>query len=334
MILAAGYGTRLRPLTYTVPKPMVPVCNRPLIAYAVEAFLRAGIREIVVNLHHLPELIERDLRTRFGGACRLELSYESTILGTGGGVRRVRAMLDDDDDFFLVNGDTIQFPDWEKLARVRRQRDAIAALTLRHPPRDDRFTPVYVDNGLVTGFGKGHGEVLMFSGSHAISSRIFGYLADREVSGIVDDVYRPLLDGGREPIAGVVDDGPWFDIGTPQRYLAASRTLLDLTTRGLVAIAPDSRIDGQSVMHASARGRASRSSVGARSHIEGEVHDSVVWDDCHIGPGVVLNSSIVAHGVELTGPLALRGALVCRDDPGIPRDAGYRFEQGLVFVDG
>ena len=61
MILAAGYGTRLRPLTYAVPKPMVPICNRPLLGYAVERFLSIGVKEIVVNLHHLPEVIERYL---------------------------------------------------------------------------------------------------------------------------------------------------------------------------------------------------------------------------------------------------------------------------------
>src|SRR5258708_11799449 len=202
MILAAGYGIRLQPLTYRVPKPMVPVCNRPLIAYAVESFLHAGVRDIVVNLHHLPEVIESDLRSRFGAGCTLEFSYEAKILGTGGGIRNVRPLLEDGGDFFLANGDTIQFPRWEKLAEARRDRDALAALMLRNLPEDDRFTPVYFDEGLVTGFGKGTGQALMFSGSHVIESRIFGYIPDREVFGLVDDVYRPLLDGGRETIAG------------------------------------------------------------------------------------------------------------------------------------
>jgi mannose-1-phosphate guanylyltransferase len=332
MILAAGYGTRLRPLTYTLPKPMMPICNRPLIAYAMEAFLEAGIRDIVVNLHHLPDLIEDYLRDRFRGHCRLELSFEPKILGTGGGVRNARALLDDGGDLFLVNGDTIQFPRWENLIEARRQRDVLAALTLRHPPADDRFTPVYFDDGLVTGFDRGHGQALMFSGSHVISSRVFSYLPDREVSGIVDDVYRPLLESGREAIAGIVDDGEWFDIGTPRRYLSASRTLLAMTVGGRVELAPQSWIAGDSVMHSSTRGRAIGSSVGARSRIEGEVRDSVVWDDCHIGPGIVLDSSVVAHGVELTGHAEFRDVLICRDDAGIPRDAGYRFERGLVFA--
>jgi mannose-1-phosphate guanylyltransferase len=330
MILAAGYGTRLRPVTYTLPKPMVPVCNRPLISYAVEAFLRAGIRDLVVNLHHLPEAIEGYLRTRYIRDCKFAFSQEPEILGTGGGVRKVRALLDGG-EFFLVNADTIQFPDWERLIAARRERDSLAALTLRHPPAGDRFTPVYFDDGLVTGFGKGTGEPLMFSGSHAISSRIFDWLPAKDFSGIVDEAYQPALDSGRETLAGVVDDGLWFDIGTPQRYLAASRALLQLTIDGKLDVAAGSKIDGDSLVHDTTHGRLTRSTAGARTTIEGEVRDSVLWDDCHVARGVTLDGCIVAHGVELSQPTELRNMLITRDDPTIPRDSGYRFEQGLAM---
>ena len=224
MLLAAGFGTRLRPITYTLPKPLAPLCGRPLIAWAIESLLAAGIRDFVVNLHHLPEPIERYLHERYTAESRFEFSYEPEILGTGGGVRKVRALLENDPEFFLVNGDTIQFPPYEALRATRN--DALAALLLRHPPRGDRFTPVYVDDGIVTGFGRGTGEALMFSGTHLISRRIFDYLPDKDFSGIVDEVYQPLIDSGRERIAGVVDDGLWFDIGTPQRYVEASRLVL------------------------------------------------------------------------------------------------------------
>lgn len=332
MILAAGYGTRLRPVTYTLPKPMVPVCNRPLIGYAVEAFLRAGIRDLVINLHHLPEAIESYLRTRYVRDCKFFFSQEPEILGTGGGVRKVRAQLQGG-EFFLVNADTIQFPRWERLLEARRERDSLAALTLRHPPEGDRFTPVYFDDGLVTGFGKGTGEPLMFSGSHAISERIFQWLPEKEFSGIVDEAYQPAIDSGRETLAGAVDDGLWFDIGTPQRYIAASRALLQLTIDGKVDLASGSKIEGDSLVHETTHGRASRSSIGARTTIEGSVSDSAIWDDCRIAAGVELESCIVAHGVELAQPVALKNALITRDDPSIPRDSGYRFEQGLAIFE-
>jgi mannose-1-phosphate guanylyltransferase len=332
MILAAGYGTRLRPVTYTLPKPVVPLCGQPLVAWVIESLLAFGIRDFVVNLHHLPEPIERFLHARFADA-RFEFSYEPEILGTGGGVRKVRSLLERDAEFFLVNGDTIQFPPYDAL-RVAR-RDALAALTLRHPPPGDRFTPVYFDRGRVTGFGRGIGEALMFSGTHLISNRIFDYLPDKDFSGIVDEVYQPLIDSGREQIAGVVDDGLWFDIGTPQRYVAASRTLLDLTVRGRLVPARGTHIAGDSLFDDTAvvTGTMTRSIAGGRSAIEGTLDDCVVWDDCRIAQGVVLDSCVVAHGVEIASPVELRNVLICRDDAAIPREGEHRFEHGLVLLD-
>ena len=294
MILAAGLGTRLRPITHTYPKPMVPLCNRPLIEWAVESFHAAGVRDLIVNLHHLPEAIESYLRSRYD---RVEFSYEQEILGTGGAIRRVRPLLEHEDAFFLVNGDTVQFPRWDAL------RDAlggnIAALTLRHPPENDRFTPVFLAEGRVTGFGAGSGESLMFAGSHLISTRVFEYLPDEEEFGIVNRVYEPLLDSGRESIGGIVDDGLWFDIGTPQRYAAASRALLETMIRGELAPPEGSHIGGDSLMHESATGRATRSVVGERTTIRGEIRDSIIWNDCVI-EGLVENC-IVAHGVRVEG---------------------------------
>jgi NDP-sugar pyrophosphorylase family protein len=245
----------------------------------------------------------------------------------------VRPLLETDDEFFLVNGDTIQFPPYEDLRTVRQELDAFAALTLRHPPQGDRFTPVYFSDDLVTGFGTGDGEALMFSGTHLISKRIFDYLPEKEFSGIVDEVYQPLIESGRERVAGVVDDGLWFDIGTPQRYMAASRSLLALTVDGTLEPARDTQVAGDSLVHQTAvvRGTMARSIAGARSVIEGELRDSVVWDDCRIAPGVVLDSCVVAHGVEIAGPAVLRDVVICRDDVAIPRQGEYRFDRGLVL---
>jgi NDP-sugar pyrophosphorylase family protein len=299
MILAAGFGTRLQPVTHTLPKPMVPLLNRPLIAWAVESFLAAGVRDLIVNLHHLPEPLERYLSDEYAGLAEFFFSREETILGTGGGIRRVQPQLATEDEFFLVNGDTVQFPRWDALREARRTLDAIAALTLRHAPENDKFTPVYLDQGRVTGFGNGTGEAMMFAGSHVISTRIFETLPDRDFSGIVEHAYIPLLATQRESLAGVVDDGLWFDIGTPQRYISASRALLEETIRGALAPVPGSQVQGDSLLHETARASVTRSVVGAHSTIEGDVRDSVIWDDCHVAAGAVVEGCIVAHGVQL-----------------------------------
>lgn len=299
MILAAGFGTRLRPITHTLPKPMVPLCNRPLVAWAVESYKAAGIDDIIVNLHHLPEIIECYLREQY---TNIHFSFEERILGTGGAIRRVRTLLEKEDAFFLVNGDTVQFPRWDALRNALD--DNIAALTLRHPPANDRFTPVYFENDRVTGFGKGHGEALMFAGSHYISSRIFEYLPDVDEFGIVDRVYQPLLE--KEHLGGIVDDGLWFDIGTLERYASASRAMLDAMLRGEIAPPSGSHLIGNSLMHETsakqietARGNASHSIIGARTEIRGEVRDSIVWDDCVIEGSI--ERCTVAHGVTVKG---------------------------------
>jgi NDP-sugar pyrophosphorylase family protein len=327
-ILAAGFGTRLRPITYVLPKPMVPLCNRPLIAWAVESFLAVGVRELIVNLHHLPEPLQNFLRDEYAGRADFHFSIEEEILGTGGGIRRVRPQLASEEEFFLVNGDTIQFPPWDALRDARRAKNALAALTLRHPPEGDRFTPVYFDDGLVTGFGEGTGEPLMFSGSHVISTRIFDHVPDREFSGIVEHAYQPAMSNG-ERLAGVVDDGLWFDIGKPQRYLGASNGLLDAMVQGALAPTEGSRVVGDSLMHTSASGNATHSTVGARSVVEGEVRDSIIWDDCRIARGVTLERCIVGHGVELAEG-DYRDAVIVRDDPRIP--AGHERRNGNVIA--
>ena len=335
MILAAGYGTRLRPLTYAKPKPMVPICNRPLLGYAVERFLAMGVDEIVVNLHHLPEIIKTYLEKEYGDRCRFHFSFEQEILGTGGGVRKVRPVLEKEEDFFLVNGDTIQFPPYEKLQATRREQKALATLTLRHPPRGDRFTAVWFDKGKITGFGKGVGEPLMFSGSHLISSRIFGYLPEKEFSGIVDEVYMPVIESGKEVIGGVVDDGPWFDIGTPQRYVSAAASVLDMTLDGSMPVVTGSKIVGDSVVDQTAtiHGTVARSSIGEGTFVKGDVRNSTIGRNCRIGGSVQLESCILGDGVEINRPLELRSAVICRDDEQTPRDANYRYENGLVISD-
>ncbi len=310
-ILAAGFGTRLRPITHTVPKPLVPLLNRPLIGWAVESYLAEGVRDLIVNLHHLPDPLEDYLRDTYGDKADFFFSREEAeILGTGGGIRRVRAQLENEAEFFLVNGDTVQFPRWAELRHARQQQQALAALTLRHAPPDDKFTPVYFDKGLITGFGTGRGEALMFAGSHVISTRIFEHLPDRDFSGIVEHVYMPRLDS--QKLAAIVDDGLWFDIGTPQRYLSASRALLDATIRGELKPAPESHMEGNSLVHDSASGSGTHSTIGAGSEVEGNVRDSILWDNCRIGRGVTVERCIVTSGTHLrTGDY--RNAIVMPD---------------------
>jgi mannose-1-phosphate guanylyltransferase len=311
MLLAAGLGARLRPFTFLLPKPMIPLLNRPLIGWIAEHAMVAGVRELVVNLHHFPEAIESYLPAAFPEAA-FSFSYEPRLLGTGGGVRKVRALLEGDEDFLVANGDTLQRPPFGDLQAARRATNALAALTLRHPPQGDTYTAVWLDGGRITGFGKGTGQALMSSGSYCVSPRLFELLPDRPVSELVTEVYAPSVAGGSETLAGVPFNDPyWFDIGTPQRYLAATHALLGT----------ESRVEAT----AHVTGSMTRSVAGARSVVRGVLCDSIVWEDCRIDAGVSLTNCIVGHGVELASG-RYTNAMICKDDPRIPpqyvREAG------------
>ncbi len=317
MILAAGFGTRFRPATFEIPKPMVPLCNKPLIEYAVESLLRSGVSEVVVNLHHLPDVLSAHLEHRFSARCRIHFSHEEEILGTGGGIRRARDFLSGDAAFFLVNGDTIQFPPLEQLESARSERDAVAALLLRHPPEGDRFTKVYFEDGAVTGIGEGRGEALMFSGSHSISTKIFELLPDRDFSGITEDVYMPMLRAGEEELTGVVHDGPWFDIGTPLRYRTASEEVKNLMSSGAVEIPEGSHID-----------RGTSSILSRQAVIAGTI-DSIVAGQARIASGAIVRRSVLWDSAEVNADARIEESILCG---GVRIPDGGTVENALVAV--
>lgn len=321
MILAAGFGTRFRPATFETPKPLLPLCNRPLVAWVLEAMLADGVKEVVVNLHHLPDPLEAFLRDRYGSRCEFHFSREDQILGTGGGIRRARRWLDGSEPFVLANGDTVQRTPFADLAAACRREGALAALLLRHPPEDDRFTPVWFQDRRITGFHEGEGEALMFAGAHAISTRIFELLPDRDFSGITEDVYIPATRSGNETLAGVVRDGFWFDIGTPARYLGATAAALEMMIDGALEAPEGSAVNGDSLVDGTARvdgwiaasvlGRETGVAAGAR------VERSILWDGCSLDSGARISGSIIGRDVRIPAGAEIRNALVCRKLEGI-----------------
>jgi mannose-1-phosphate guanylyltransferase len=313
IILAAGFGTRFKPITDALPKPMIPVANRPLIGWAVEACLAAGVSEIVINLHHLPAPIEQYLRTEYVPRASFEFSREETILGTGGALRRMRHLLTE--DFVVMNGDTIQHPPFRDLVRLRSKTGALAALLLRHAPEGESFTSVWLEDGWINGFGDGTGESLMFAGCHAMAPAVLDRLPDRDFSGLTEDVYIPATRRGERSLAGLVHDGLWFDVGTPARYMEASRGVLRAIREGSVVPPAGSALaDAGSLADETARleGDMNGSVVGARSHIanSARIEGTIVWNDVRIDEGAVVENSIVGHEVVIPAGTVMRNALV------------------------
>jgi NDP-sugar pyrophosphorylase family protein len=158
MVLAAGLGLRMRPLTLLRAKPALPVLNRPLLHWTMEKLARAGVREAVVNRHHLPETIADVLGTGKRWGLLVRYSDEPVILGTGGGPRAVRGWFGDD-PLLIVNGDVLFDMDLRRLLAVHEARGARATLALRRNPVPYAYSPVVTERS---------GRILSIAGRPAI----------------------------------------------------------------------------------------------------------------------------------------------------------------------
>lgn len=296
MVFAAGLGTRLRPLTDLLPKPVVPLLHRPLAWYALDHLRRAGVVHAVLNTHHLGELVERELR-RAPALEGLEMRFapEPELLGTGGGVRAAVALqaravgaLGDDDLVIAFNGDIFFAPDLARAVAHHRRHDAYATMILRADPAAQRYGAIEIDEAgrvrrmLGKPDGPGDLRAMMFTGVHVLSARAVADLPERGC--IVRQGYQRWLE--REVIAGYVEDGPWRDLGTPREYLAANLDLLEGRVRwpGIedpraLAIDPSAKVASDAIVETSV--------VGAGAVVAGgvELRRSVVW------PGTAVRES-------------------------------------------
>jgi mannose-1-phosphate guanylyltransferase len=226
MILAAGRGMRLRPLTDTTPKALLEIGGRPMIEYPLRMLAAAGVEEIVVNLHHLGEQIRAMLGDGDRYGVRIHYSPEEPVLDTGGALVRAKALLADA-PFALANCDALLDPDLHALWSLHEARDALATLVVREDPNAERYGAVDLD-----AFGRirrfldrpvDFTEPLgrrMFSGVHVLSPEIFADMPADGAFSITRDVYLPLVERGAA-IYGFDYSGYWRDLGTADSLAAA-----------------------------------------------------------------------------------------------------------------
>lgn len=235
MLVAAGFGTRLLPLTSELPKPAVPVANRPIAAFALEVLARAGVRDVVVNTHHLAAELERELSPWCPSDVELRYVHEPAILGTGGGVRNAWASRGgpiDGDDFVVMNAKLVFAPDIARALEQHRQSGAIATMVLRALPERSTFAAVEHDasgriqrmRGLPSNARASDLQRSMFTGLQILSARAFADLPHE--GDMIEGAYLRWLERG-EHVHAVLDAGAWLDVGvTAAHYLRANLALV------------------------------------------------------------------------------------------------------------
>jgi NDP-sugar pyrophosphorylase family protein len=231
MILAAGFGTRLRPLTDTLPKPLAPVAGVPFLDHVLALLRRGGIREVVINLHHLGHLIEQHIGDGARHGLAVRYSREATILDTGGGIKHAETLLGGE-TFVVVNGDSLLDVDLRAIADDHRAHGAIATLALRRVPDPERYGVVEVDDadrvrrisGRPADAGPAALRRFMFPGLHVLEPAIFAHMPAGGAFGIVRATYPALIEQGL-PVRGWVTDARWINIDDLASLRAADREL-------------------------------------------------------------------------------------------------------------
>jgi len=285
MILAAGFGTRLFPLTIDRTKPAIPFMGKPLVGYVAEYLAKYGFKEVVVNLHHQPNSVKKALGDGSDFGVKIHYTHEEPkILGTAGALDNARHLLEDE-TFLIANGKIITDIDINAALETHRKSGALATMVLKENANFEKFTEVFVEDGSVRGFGDGFPDQsqienpapkipMMFTGIHILEPRVFDYIPRGVYSDIVPTFYNPAIENG-EKVAAHVAEGKWFELSTIPRYLDVSLNMLN--------------------------GAAERNVIGLNSDIgeSASIENSVIWDNVKIENGASVSHAIVCDDVVI-----------------------------------
>jgi mannose-1-phosphate guanylyltransferase/mannose-1-phosphate guanylyltransferase/phosphomannomutase len=291
MVMAAGLGTRLRPLTYEVPKPMVPVANRPVMEHILRLLRRHGFEQVIANLHWFPETI----RERFldGSELGIELtySYEDELLGTAGGVRNVAGFLGPD-PFLVMAADALTDIDLAALRAAHDGNDGVATLAVKRVPNVSEFGVVITgSDGRIQGFQEkpDPAEALSDLAScmiYVLSPEIFDYFPERPVVDFALDVFPALLDHD-VPFYVHTIDAYWNDVGSLPEYLQGNLDALD----GAV----DVELNGTLLDPAGADDAVESGDPGVGGRV-------LAADGCRLDPKARLDGPLVIGQESVVGP--------------------------------
>jgi len=301
MVLAAGLGIRMRPLTSQLPKPALPVMNRPLISHVLRHLAAHGVTAAVINAHTMPDKLEEAVMRAAPPEIDLTFSRESTILGTAGGLKKAARHFGSE-GFYLVNSDSLSDADLTAAAAAHTASGRTATMIVRSHEPAHGYRPVYAaargagggTAARLTGiagrrWGPERGWPRTFTGVHILEPRVLDAIPAGRACDINADVYPSLLDEDEDSVGTWMHDGWWFEAGSPARYLDLNLEMIAQAGRTAV-VGPGFFIDEEAGIRRCALG------AGVRLERAVELDDCVVWDAVTIKEGAKLRRCIVTGG--------------------------------------
>jgi NDP-sugar pyrophosphorylase family protein len=296
MIVAAGLGTRLLPLTSLRPKPALPVRGIPLVAYPLALLARHGVDEVVINVHHLPDALMDAARRWCPPGMKLRFSFEPQLLDTGGAIRAVAEFLRESDPCLLLGGDMLLDFDLGGLVARHRARGDAVTLLLRDDPRAASFGSIGIDaEGCVRRIGSrfdlgGETRAGLYTWANVVSARALDTLPQREVFSHFDHWIAPRLAAGARDVRAELSaprECVWEPVGTPSEYLAAN---LDPPRLSFLDVDAAARAAGVRIEPDLVLGSGATLGAGA------SLRRAVVWDGEVVPPGLRARDGVFAGG--------------------------------------
>ncbi len=319
MVMAAGLGTRLRPLTYDVPKPLVPVVNRPIMEHVLELLPKHGFEQVIANLHWYPDSI----KARFGNGSdlgvELSYSYEDELLGTAGGVRNVAEFFGSD-PFLVLAADALTDIDLRALAAAHEENDGIATLAVKRVANVSEFGVVIAGtDGRIQGFQEKPDPVEALSDLascmiYLLEPAIFDYFPDDPVVDFALEVFPALLDHD-VPFYVHEIDAYWNDVGSLSEYLQGNLDALEGAVRVEAAGELLGEAGGEDALERGDPGVSGRVLVGEGCGIDETARldgPLVIGEGCVIGAGARATQAVLLPGARVAPGSLVAGAVYGR----------------------
>ncbi|HEX2340040.1 MAG TPA: NDP-sugar synthase [Vicinamibacterales bacterium] len=292
LVLTAGLGTRLRPLSLARAKAALPVAGVPLAVRILRWLAASGVTEAVLNLHYRPETIAREIGDGGGTGLRVRYSWEQPLLGSAGGPRKALSILETD-RFLVINGDTLTDVPLSAVVEAHERSGALVTMALIPNPRPEYYGGVVVRDDVVCGFTN-TGPNFHFIGVQVVEATVFAGVPDDRPSSSIGALYPSLIKARPDAIRAFICDASFDDIGTPSDYLETS-------------------------LRVAAQEHAAHSLRGADCTIHSGAHvtRSVLWDRVDVGDGASLVECVVADDVAVPPGARFERQAVVRGEQGV-----------------